>query len=116
MKGPLTQCRLRWLSRGGGRRDWGVGLRGERRVLRGGSWNNNPRNLRSANRNRNHPENRNNNAGFRVVLSAAPLSPRASAPGREARGSGRTWGSRSRPRVGEPSAFVVPPLGGLLRS
>jgi len=38
-----------------------------RRVLRGGSWNNNPRNLRSANRNRNTTDNRNNNNGFRVA-------------------------------------------------
>lgn len=37
------------------------------RVLRGGSWNNNPQNLRSANRNRNNPTNRNNNLGFRVA-------------------------------------------------
>ncbi|MCP5092646.1 MAG: SUMF1/EgtB/PvdO family nonheme iron enzyme, partial [Gammaproteobacteria bacterium] len=35
----------------------------ERRVLRGGSWNNNPRRLRSANRNNNEPTNRNNNVG-----------------------------------------------------
>lgn len=35
---------------------------------RGGSWNNNPRNVRSANRNRNSPNNRNNNLGFRLVL------------------------------------------------
>ncbi|MBW4641990.1 MAG: SUMF1/EgtB/PvdO family nonheme iron enzyme [Goleter apudmare HA4340-LM2] len=37
-------------------------------MLRGGSWNNNPENCRSANRNRNTPDNRNNNIGFRVVL------------------------------------------------
>jgi hypothetical protein len=37
------------------------------RVLRGGSWNNNPQNLRSANRNRNNPTNRNNNRGFRLA-------------------------------------------------
>ncbi|WP_421657875.1 SUMF1/EgtB/PvdO family nonheme iron enzyme [Leptothermofonsia sp. ETS-13] len=37
------------------------------RVLRGGSWYNNPGNCRSANRNRNVPGNRNNNIGFRVV-------------------------------------------------
>ena len=37
------------------------------RVLRGGSWNNKPRNLRAANRNRNTTGNRNNNVGFRVA-------------------------------------------------
>ncbi len=43
-----------------------------RPVLRGGSWNNNPRNLRAANRNRrNRPDNRNNNLGFRVVRLAS---------------------------------------------
>jgi len=41
------------------------------RVNRGGSWNNNARNCRSANRNRNTPTNRNNNLGFRVALSSA---------------------------------------------
>jgi len=40
-------------------------------VNRGGSWNNNARNCRSANRNRNTPENRNNNLGFRVLRSSA---------------------------------------------
>jgi hypothetical protein len=39
-------------------------------VIRGGSWNNKPRNLRSANRNRNNPDNRNNNLGFRLAQSA----------------------------------------------
>jgi Sulfatase-modifying factor enzyme 1 len=37
------------------------------RVLRGGSWNNNPQNLRSANRGGNRPDYRNNNVGFRVA-------------------------------------------------
>ena len=37
------------------------------RVLRGGAFNNEPRNLRSANRNRNNPENRNQNIGFRCA-------------------------------------------------
>ncbi|WP_143594357.1 SUMF1/EgtB/PvdO family nonheme iron enzyme [Thiothrix eikelboomii] len=36
-------------------------------MLRGGSWNNTPRNVRSANRNNNTPDNRNNNTGFRVA-------------------------------------------------
>ncbi len=36
-------------------------------VCRGGSWNNNSRNCRVANRNRNNPDNRNNNLGFRVA-------------------------------------------------
>jgi len=35
-------------------------------VIRGGNWNNNARNCRSANRNRNNPTNTNNNIGFRV--------------------------------------------------
>ncbi len=47
-----------------------------RRVVRGGSWNNNPQNLRSANRNGNTTDNRNNNLGFRV---GSTLSARASA-------------------------------------
>ncbi|MEI2691326.1 MAG: SUMF1/EgtB/PvdO family nonheme iron enzyme [Anaerolineae bacterium] len=42
------------------------------RVLRGGSWNNSANNVRAANRNRNTPDNRNDNVGFRC---ARPLSP-----------------------------------------
>jgi hypothetical protein len=38
------------------------------RVVRGGSWNNNERNARSSYRNRNNPNNFNNNIGFRVVV------------------------------------------------
>jgi hypothetical protein len=40
-----------------------------KRVLRGGSWNNNGRNCRSAIRNHNTAENRNNNIGFRLSLA-----------------------------------------------
>jgi hypothetical protein len=42
-------------------------IKGERRVLRGGSWNNNGRNARSAQRNNNTPDNRNHNIGFRLA-------------------------------------------------
>jgi hypothetical protein len=41
----------------------------EKRVLRGGSFNNNQRNARCAYRNNNDPDNRNDNIGFRVVVS-----------------------------------------------
>uniref|UniRef100_UPI0012F699C3 SUMF1/EgtB/PvdO family nonheme iron enzyme n=1 Tax=Methylomonas lenta TaxID=980561 RepID=UPI0012F699C3 len=40
------------------------------RVIRGGSWNNNARRARSANRNANQPGNANNNLGFRFCLSS----------------------------------------------
>jgi formylglycine-generating enzyme required for sulfatase activity len=39
------------------------------RVLRGGAFNNDDNNVRCAVRNRNNPNNRNRNNGFRVVLS-----------------------------------------------
>jgi len=35
--------------------------------MRGGSWNNNPENVRVSNRNRNEPTNQNNNIGFRCA-------------------------------------------------
>jgi len=38
-------------------------------LLRGGAWNNNQDNARCAYRNRNNPNNRNNNIGFRVCVS-----------------------------------------------
>ncbi|MFN6399649.1 MAG: SUMF1/EgtB/PvdO family nonheme iron enzyme [Planctomycetota bacterium] len=46
------------------------GSKGTTRVIRGGSWNNSARNLRSACRNRNDPGDRNNNLGFRLLNSA----------------------------------------------
>jgi hypothetical protein len=67
--GNAQTWRLRQSIFGGGRFDprqaeaWTAPCR---RVLRGGSWNNNPQNLRAANRNRNTTDNRNNNLGFRV--------------------------------------------------
>lgn len=52
-----------------------VVIAGVYRVLRGGSWNNNGRNVRSANRNRNEPGNRNDNIGFRLALAQASKLP-----------------------------------------
>jgi hypothetical protein len=40
-------------------------------VLRGGSWNNNRNNARCSYRNRNEPDNFNNNIGFRLVCSTS---------------------------------------------
>ncbi len=48
----------------------GQGSMNGRRVVRGGSWNNKPNRLRSANRNNRTADNRNNNVGFRLVQSA----------------------------------------------
>ncbi len=39
----------------------------QNRVLRGGSWINEPQNLRAANRNHNTPDNRNHNNGLRLA-------------------------------------------------
>ncbi|MCX5645977.1 MAG: SUMF1/EgtB/PvdO family nonheme iron enzyme [Phycisphaerae bacterium] len=63
----------------------GAALSGSGRVLRGGAWNNNPRNCRSAYRNNNDPDERNDNIGFRVVSVsfglALPLRRLSSVPG-----------------------------------
>ncbi|MFM8475295.1 MAG: hypothetical protein ACKOEO_05795 [Planctomycetaceae bacterium] len=39
-------------------------------MLRGGSWNNDAANCRTANRNTNDPANRNTNNGFRLALNS----------------------------------------------
>ncbi len=44
-----------------------AGLNGGDRVIRGGSWNSNARNVRAANRNWNDPGNANDNLGFRLL-------------------------------------------------
>ena len=51
----------------------GSGPKGGPRVVRGGSWNNEPRRVRGAARNRNQPRERNNNLGFR--LASPPTHP-----------------------------------------
>jgi len=43
--------------------------RASNRMIRGGNWNNNARNCRSAYRNNNTPDNRNNNIGFRLAAA-----------------------------------------------
>ncbi len=50
------------------------GRQSANRVLRGGAWNNNNAdNFAAANRNRNSPDNRNNNIGFRFALFCTAL-------------------------------------------
>jgi len=44
------------------------------RVKRGGSWNNNAENVRSANRNNNTPSDSNNNLGFRLSNTMLSLN------------------------------------------
>ncbi len=63
------------------------------RVVRGGSWHHYPWSPRSASRGMGLTlAAGRDDFGFRVVLAPAPREPRASAPGRKARGSGRTRG------------------------
>lgn len=45
----------------------GAARTGSNRVIQGGSWNSNSRNVRAANCNENLPENRNENLGFRLA-------------------------------------------------
>jgi formylglycine-generating enzyme required for sulfatase activity len=52
-----------------------AGTAGSCRVVRGGSFDNNQRNARSAYRNRNNPNNRNRNNGVRVGVAAAHFFP-----------------------------------------
>jgi hypothetical protein len=90
------------------------------RVLRGGSWINNAQNLRSANRNDNHPDNANQNIGLRLVLSFAattegPVNPanQSTCPGYTA--SGRVAANRKAPGVLVARAWMsrLPTLTGL---
>jgi RNA-directed DNA polymerase len=67
------------------------------RVLRGGSAWNNPRNLRSANRNRNEPKNRNDNIGLRCVR-------------RPRRQHAAGWHRAGPARTGYWSAIPCPPV------
>ena len=44
---------------------------GSNRVIRGGNFNNNAQNVRSANRNNNSPDNRNNDIGVRLLSTGS---------------------------------------------
>jgi hypothetical protein len=64
-------------------------------MLRGGSYNNNGRNCRSAYRNNNDARNINNNVGFRVVVSASTPDRQSRTEGISAERSKRESSGRS---------------------
>ncbi len=70
--------------------------KGQNRVLRGGSWNNDGRNLRSAYRNNNTPDKRNHNVGLRLAeaLGAGGAINQRRRPVRQVFPGGRTRGPR----------------------
>ena len=74
-------------------------------LLRGGSWNNNPRNCRSACRNHNQPGNANNNVGFRVVC--LPQHPSMTEPP-EGIPAGDQEGSRPVPVISDSDSPGLP--------
>jgi hypothetical protein len=76
-------------------------------LLRGGSWNNNPRNCRSAYRNLNQPDNTNTNTnpGFRLVCF--PQHPSPSEP-LEGIPAGAPEGPRPAPVIGDPGIPGLP--------
>lgn len=74
-------------------------------MVRGGSWNNNPQNLRAANRNRNTTDNRNNNIGFRVARTAPRQSGSFYEAARSAGGCSEAVGTLAVP------AALLPALG-----
>jgi hypothetical protein len=86
------------------------------RVVRGGSWNNNRNNARCAYRNRNEPDNFNNNLGFRLVLSHDIFLARSAVP---PTGGGRgkhrlAWlrlGAISGQIYNRPGSWVLPEPG-----
>ena len=52
----------------------------DNRVNCGGGWNNNANNCKAGNRNRNNPENRNNNLGFRLASGSTAMAGNALQP------------------------------------
>jgi hypothetical protein len=90
--------------------DTGTPHKGQNRVLRGGSWINDGRNLRSANRNANRPDNRNHNYGLRLAGALWTEAERAGGSINQRcirfRSSGQTQGPR---RVSRLMAEPLPP-------
>ncbi|WP_366929616.1 SUMF1/EgtB/PvdO family nonheme iron enzyme [uncultured Thiodictyon sp.] len=93
------------------------GVKGRKRVLRGGSWINHARNCRSANRNGNEPANRNDNIGLR--LSRAPPQRGGEAQSRQpsplggSSGRGKQAGHRRASRARPERPPVARPLTAL---
>ena len=78
-------------------------------LLRGGSWNNNPRNCRSAYRNHHQPGNVNNNVGLRVVCLPQHPSPSELLPEMP---TGAHEGSRPVPVIGQLRLLIRTAPGG----
>ena len=115
----MCRCQRRGRAVSGANHNRGVGIDGAARtmarVLRGGSWINNPDNARAANRNRNHPDNRNDNVGFRLCCgptSTRPLVRRASVRDRAAVQSAAACGNARRSRLPGRGAGAIDGSGG----
>jgi hypothetical protein len=87
-------------------------LNGGQRVLRGGSWNNNPDNARAANRNRNNTGNRNNNVGFRLASTLVEPEPAWSRPRRARKRVSRVCHDENSHEVWLARALALVPAAG----
>ena len=94
----------------------GAGRTGSNRVIRGGSWNDNARNVRAANRNWNDPADRNDNLGLRLARAQERSAPDQTCPVSGPRGTGE---QQAGPGVGvaaadapaKPRRGPIPTLG-----
>jgi len=81
---------------------------GANRVIRGGSWNSNARNVRAAYRNWNHPADRNDNLGLRLARAQERVG--RPAPDQTGVASGPWWAGESQAGPGvEVAAAAAPP-------
>ena len=114
--GPTRTCG----SNGQTERDIGLEGSGEcwaERVVRGGSWNNNARNVRSAYRNNDDPGNANHNQGFRLArarsrIGGSTLTQPLSCPGPRGRGQKAQGpgGASSGPEASSERSTCAPPF------